>query len=199
MAKEVYLIRSAPYDYLIPGLNLYHSFDLVGQGVYEVELDQDQVQQFAKQLPAKYKAEVVLSSPRLRSIQTGRMLADMVIIDENLREVGYTMPEIISEADFYDKTGKPNVDRARREFVQALIADELTESFGSVLERVENVLDRVYKMKEQKITLVSHGFFMKIFESYIMDPSIKDEPQRLLQYFDGSKETFRFGDGVRVE
>lgn len=199
MSKKVYLMRSAPYEYMVPGMNLYQSFDVIGKGEYEVEIDEPQLAHFAQKIPPQLKNGVVLSSPRLRSVQTALLLTPRPVVAEELREVGYSMIEFISESEFFNADGSPNVTKARKAFVHALIEDRLSEKFAELIERIEKILARVVQMPNKKVVMISHGFFMKIFEAYMLDAEIKKEPRRLLKYFSGEKEAFHFGDVVEFE
>ena len=193
----MYLMRSAPYEYLVPGMNLYESFNVVGKGDYEVEISEKEATIFVEKLSDELKCKTVFTSPRVRSQQTGKLLTSQPIVVEDLREVLYNMDEFISEDDFFDTNGKPNVTKARKAFVKTLINDDLTEKFGSVIERIESLIKKVIDTDAEIIVMVSHGFFMKIFEAYVIDPSIKYEPNRLLKYFSGASETFAFGEKAK--
>lgn len=195
--KKVIFIRTAPYNYLIEGCNLYESFDAVAKKKIDVSLRNDARIVFKKNFPRGTYKEV-FCSPRLRSKQTARFLTKNPKQLSILSEVYYGMGDFITQGDFLGKDHIPNVMRARTAFVNALIENKLGESYKNVINRVKKVLKKASKSELNQI-FISHGFFLKIIEAYIKDPSIEHAPSNLLKYFDGKGETFHFCEGFKVE
>lgn len=198
--KKIFVIRSAPYDYLIKGKTLYESFDLVAQGKFSPKINNEIGR---KLLGLIFKQEnkndiFVICSRRKRSIETAQIITKKIRATNLLIEVDYKMGEFISETSFYGTHDKPDVDKARRSFVNALIHDKLQEKYNSVMSRIEKIVKVVSSADEKYIVLISHGFFMKIIEAYIRDPKIKNNPKKLLKYFSGRHETFHFCEGFVV-
>lgn len=197
MTKQVFIIRTAPYDYQIDGKNLYQSFNAVAKREIEVS-----IKPAARDLLGTdlfFDIDSVYCSPRKRSIQTAKLITSHPKVFEELMEIGFKMEDFISEQNFYDKQGNPNVLVARKAFVKALIGSELKESYEEILRRIEFLLKLILEDKSDKVLIFSHGFFMKIIEAYIKDRSIQDNPKNLLKYFDGSSETFKFCEGFILE
>ncbi len=193
MQKRVYFLRSASYDYKIDGKNLYQSFDLVARRIIDPPLDMTHGPHVPKQL---HQLNVTaFCSPSKRSAQTATLVTTKVSVLSDLLEVKYKMANFISEKDFYDQQGRPQVRKAREAFVQALIQNQLEESYQLVIQRIESMLKTISKENSSNIIVFSHGFLLKIIEAYAKDKSIKTHPPHLIKYFDGSVETFKFCEG----
>lgn len=195
--KKIYILRSAPYDYLVKGKTLYESFDLVAQGKFSPKVNKEVGKQL---LVPTFKQKnpndiFVICSRQKRSIETAQFIANKIQTTNLLIEVGYKMDDFISKKSFYSKNGKPDVDKARRNFVSALIRNKLQEKYNSVINRIEKIFEIIRNTDEKYVVLISHGFFMKIIEAYIKDAEIKNSPKKLLKYFSGRHETFHFCEG----
>lgn len=199
MRKQIIFLRSAPYDYLMGENDLYDSFDLVARGTVDPGLNEGALEKL-KQVSAKlpFKPCVVYSSGLLRSRQTARVIGAKVIVREELGEVKYRMKEFISRSDFYSLEARPNINKARRLFIKSLVNNKLSESYSQVMARAMALLTLIGREPYAKIGVVSHGFFLKIVESLIRDRTIETIPLRLLNYFNGQRETFKFGEGYCV-
>ncbi len=198
--KQISIIRTAPYDYHLKGMSLYQSFNAVAKREIEVSIKRSAGSYFKNNLPKSiYKSDRVYCSPRKRSVQTAQFITDSPQILDELIEVKFKMEDFISEVKFYDEKGTPNVQKARKSFVKALVNSNLEESYESVMIRIESLLTEISQNKAKKISVFSHGFFMKIIEAYIKDKNIKNNPQKLLKYFDGSAETFKFCEGFVLD
>lgn len=200
MIKQIFIIRTAPYDYQIEGMSLYESFNAVAKRKIEVSINSKAAGYFDRKLSSKIvNISSVYCSPRTRSIETAKFVSQDPQIFNELIEVKFRMEDFISEKDFFDKQGKPKVQKARKFFVFALINDNLEESYQEVMQRIELLIDKIKKDKSNKVLIFSHGFYMKIIEAYIRDNSIKSNPKKLLNYFDGSIETFKFCEGFILD
>ncbi len=195
--KKIIFLRTAPYDYLIKGLNLCESFDAVAKKEIDVPLRDDARIIFENNFPKGIYGEV-FCSPRLRSKQTARFLTKNPKSLAFLSEVSYSMGDFITQKVFFDKYNVPNLTRTRVAFVNALIKNKLQESYLEVILRVKKVLEKAISSDYDQI-FISHGFFLKIIEAYIKDPSIEYIPSNLLKYFDGKKETFHFCEGFNAK
>lgn len=200
MSKQIFIIRTAPYDYQLEGMNLYQSFNAVAKREIEVSVKPAAGDYFKEILPTEiFNANSTYCSPRKRSIQTASFISPNPEILEELIEVRFKMEDFIVEEDFFGKLGNPNIRKARKTFVEALVSSRLEESYPEVLQRIESLLKIILQGKSGKIVVFSHGFFMKIVEAYIRDKSIKNYPKDLLKYFDGDSEAFKFCEGFILE
>lgn len=193
--KKIYFLRTAPYNYQLKGMDLYDSFNAVATRTRDVSINKEAIN-FV--LPRVIKeAQKIFSSPAKRSVQTARLFGKPSVFKE-LYEVNYSMHEFIEKEDFF-KEGKPNVTKARKAFVRALIKNELKETYASVMRRIEELLFILLPQEQAGCIVISHGFFLKILEAYTLDSSIKKYPNKLLKYFSGDTETFHFGEGFLVD
>lgn len=196
MTKQIFIIRTAPYDYQLKSMNLYQSFNAVAKRKIEASIKSSASDYFKSNLPIQMlRSNSIYCSPRIRSIQTAKFASQKPKILDSLIEVRFKMEDFIDEKDFFDKQGKPKVQKARKSFVKALVNSKLEESYDEVIKRIESLINTIEEDKSNKIMIFSHGFFMKIIEAYIKDKSIKNAPQKLLNYFDGNSETFKFCEG----
>lgn len=190
-----FFFRTAPYDYLIPGSGLYESFDLVAlekaEPVPEADYKdffKDNISRFCRSIDRVY------CSTRKRGIATAELITNNPVATEDLNEIFFSMNDFISKQKFYSLSESKRLIVARRRFVKALVSNKLRESFGSVLTRASNVIQLI-KAVDGNTVFFSHGFFMKVVESLVRNQLIIKKPKRLLKYFDGSSETFQFGEG----
>lgn len=197
--RQITFIRTAPYSYLIEGLNLYNSFDYVAQSKHDVSISSasaDLITHLRCNLVGKQK---VYCSPRKRSIQTAKLISGKINIVDELVEIRFNMSDFITERNFFNHKGEPRVRHARKLFVSALISNKLEEKYIDVLQRVKSILNTITDDTSKKITFVTHGFIMKVIEAYIRDPSIQNNPAKLRKYFTGNSETFKFCEGYTVD
>lgn len=191
--KKIYFLRSAPYNYIFDkARDLYENFDLVAKGAYNPSIDK------SFNLNFKIKANLIFSSPSIRSIQTANLYGKEYKEVNLLSEVRYKMSDFIFKNEFFDKKMEPNIDLARSKFVSALINSSLSENFNEVIDRIDKLFSLLKKEDVKIIICISHGFMLKIIESYIKDRRLKDNPKLLLKYFSGKKETFKFNSGFLV-
>ena len=200
MNKQIFFIRTAPYTYKIKNHNLYESFNVVATRKKDISLRRDSSEYFLRNIPkVVFSIDLVFCSPTKRSIKTAKFITSKPQVFHELYEVFYSMNNFINEVEFFDADKKPNVQKARTGFVQGLINNRLQESYGQAIRRVEDILKILEQVTDGKVVVVTHGFFLKIIEAYIKDKSIKNNPRRLLKYFDGKKETFKFCEGFVVD
>jgi broad specificity phosphatase PhoE len=139
---------------------------------------------------------ISLSSFDLRSQQTAQLISQNHETTPLLTEIKYSMSDLLPKEKFY-KNGTPDVDNARKTFVNNLISDKL-EPYYSVTNRVKDLLVFLDSLPDIEIVCVTHGFYLKVIEAYIRDQDIIKNPNKLLQYFDGKTETFKFFEGFEV-
>jgi hypothetical protein len=193
MKKNIYFIRGNPYSYAQPRKDLYDSFDAVATDAVDPECTS--MHRIESVIPKKGQKLSVFVSDRLRSVQTGKLYDARPIILPELHEIHYTMNQFITKADFFDGE-KANVDRARKAFVRALIHDQLGEPYLVLMNRIKKLF-AILEEADSDCVCVTHGFLLKVIESFLHDPSIVTNPERLLKFFSGEKETFHFNEGFR--
>lgn len=196
--KKIYFLRSASYDYRIPGMDLYDSFNAVIKKEITPELTETK-EEFIKRLPGAIVAlQTVFSSPDKRCLKTAGFLTHDYQSIDLLAEVRYVMDDFIKKDEFF-KNGEPQVDKARILFVKGLISNSLQESYTSVMDRVMKLHSFINKQKSHEIVCISHGLMLKIVEAYFQNNDIVKKPSLLQKYFDGKTQPFSFGKGFRVD
>lgn len=196
MNKVIYFLRSAPYNYLIHGQNLYHSFDLVAKKIVDPPLKSGARKYFDRNVPkGVYRSNQVYTSKDQRAIQTGQFVNGNTKTLNLLKEVRYSMSNFISEQDFYGLDNKPQTDKARKAFVSALVGNHLEEGYNNLFKRIKILIKYISKEDFESVTIITHGFLLKIIEAYLRDPEVAKNPVRLLSYFSGESQTFSFCEG----
>lgn len=195
--KKIYILKTAPYSYKIDGLSLYDSFSLVGEKKLDPSIKIEKFEIFKKNI-SEYidTSQIIFCSNLKRSIQSAQMFKKKIIILGILREIDFSMIQIMDAHNF--KEDPKSIMTARRNFVNGLINNQLTESFIDVIRRIEKLLLYLQTRDEMEIIIFSHGFFMKILEAFLRNKELKNKPKILSKYFDGSRETFNFGEGFLI-
>jgi hypothetical protein len=198
MKKNIFVTRCGPYDDSSLGGDLYESFEKMARGGDNLKLKPNAEAVFKAKFPSEFKkCGLAVSALELRCVQTAKMISKNKLVTlPELGEISFSMKEIISKQDFF-KGGMPQVELARKLFVNKLMAGEITESLQSIISRVESVLNFIEKEKSEKIVLVSHSFFMKVMETYIKDPQIEKKPKRIKNYFTGREKFYDYFGGFR--
>lgn len=112
-----------------------------------------------------------------------------------LDEVRFDLSKMVTSEE-YEQYGS-NLVRTR--FVEAFEKDELKEKRKEIKARVEGVLKLLKSVPEEKILLVSHSFFMKVLEVYLLHRDLFEKPQLLKECFNTDKKTYNFGEGFDFE
>ncbi|MDE1857316.1 MAG: phosphoglycerate mutase family protein [Candidatus Micrarchaeota archaeon] len=194
MAENVYLIRCAPYEYILPGMDLYESFDAVATGNYDPQIKPG----FRMAVGDDIVDYTVLYAPDTRCKQTAKLISENAQPLQQLREVGYNMSQVISRFDFIGADGHPNVQRARQGFMDALVNNRLSENYRDVAERAESLINYAADVECRNVIMVSHAFFMKFVEVYLKDNGLLNDPHVLQRYFDTSHEAYGFCGGFKA-
>ena len=198
-SKRIYFLRTAPYDYLLQGKNLYESFNMVAQGDVGVVLRPGAKKTFLSSVPAEtLKVQSVFSSPRNSLPLTAKFISKKPILLDELVEIGYKMEDFITQGEFF-KAGIPNVNLARTRFVDALIANQLQEDYSHIFERIDHLLKIIGQDDSQDIAVITHGFILKVIESYAHSSKVKTDPTLIKKYFSGDTEGFKFCEGFIAE
>lgn len=200
MAKEIIFLRPFDYDYRIGKHDLYDSFDLVAKKLENPSIRPVVAEQVYPLSPTQLKqSEVIYTSAANRTCETATLFTSSSIIVPELDEIDYQMSDFISKEDFFLSDGKPDVNKARRLFFQALTDNKLTEKFPSILNRVKHVLEVIKQTDAEHIAVFTHGFLLAVIEGYIQDQSIEEDPHNLLTIYDGSAIPHRFLEGFSVK
>jgi broad specificity phosphatase PhoE len=200
MPKNVYFIRSAKYDYNVRGLDLYDSFDLLAGCKIDPPIDNG-VEGCRKVLEnyAKIPKVSVFCADDKRCFQTALLISAQPRRLKLLSEINYSMANILTKDQFFDEDGVPNIEKARKMFVDAIMGNRLQEGYVDMISRVKTLINVLKNEEAVDIIAISHGFFMKIIEAYVKDRLIEYEPERLRLIFDVNKISFDFLEGFVLD
>ena len=104
--KIVYFLRSAPYDYLIEGFDLYDSFDLVARKKADPDINPTTIR-------IRIPNVSVFCAPDKRCFSTAKLICNEPKRLGLLSEIGYSMAEIMPKSEFFGIDGKPDVTKAK--------------------------------------------------------------------------------------
>lgn len=186
------LIRTARYDYRVEGYDLYDSYDLVAQNQAETQID---TRSLSKKDFTRYKQ--IVSSPAMRSMQTAANISEAYSVTDLVREIDYTMAQIMSKEEFIELGGKATTV-ARMRFFKRLFSNELGESLEDVMARADKLKKKLSSM-EDAVLVVSHAFFMKFFEIYCKDPEACKTYDSFRAIYDGSQKAYDFLSGFSID
>lgn len=137
----------------------------------------------------------VFSSTVKRGCETARVLAN---IDSKsiyrtcfLNEIKFDLTKLLTEQE-YEKQGSSLV---RKRFIEAFINDELLEKRKSIEKRVKLFLLKLDSLPKGRYLVISHSFYMKIFQIYLNEKDLFFDPGKLRECFDYQQRTFDFGKG----
>lgn len=186
-------IRTAPYSYLIEGLDIYDGFDMIARGKHQPHIKPLNRAGLNTLYALRSRKPKVFTAMDIRSIETAHLISQNVIKTNLLNDITYEMSQILSKDDFMKLRENGQIDVARQRFMKAMVSDEITESFSDIVSRVESVLKLV--QAEQNFVLVSHSFFMKVLEAWLAGYDLKKSPESFLDFYDGSSEAYEFLSG----
>lgn len=140
------------------------------------------------------KYSKIYSSNLKRAIQSAKLYCDHVEILSDLNEIKFDLKHLVTEEE-YNLYGSNLV---REKFIKFFIEDELLESRKSIKSRVEKVLKIISELPDGRYLFISHSFFMKILQIYMVHHDIFENPEKLRKYFDVNKKTFESGKGFYI-
>ena len=186
-------MRAAPYQVIRGNDSLYESFDAMARGVFDPRLV---VKTLSK--PAVGYARVMASDTK-RAQQTARLMRLSPAVTDQLREISFCMAELLTQEEFNSLNPATRVDYVRKLFFKKLVNDELSESFADVARRIQRVANVLLACLTGGQLVISHSFFMKVFEVAVQHPSVLDNPAKLLGYYDGSNRAYDYLHGFVVK
>lgn len=119
------------------------------------------------------KIDKIYSSPSTRSVETARLLQNLIKINFHKKIEVIITPEL-NEVEFsLDKGLLKDIDRQRlisyaNNFVfKSTVRGGHAESIESVLQRVKNLFKKLDPDKESSELFITHDFLMRVIELYI--------------------------------
>ncbi|MEO6509055.1 MAG: histidine phosphatase family protein [Patescibacteria group bacterium] len=193
--KQIYFRKTLLYDPRENGrYSLYKGYSKSTLQVINLEILQ------VANIRESIDPQVIYSSHLLRAKQTATLFKSTygcteLIILKDLAEVRFDLETLVSKKEF-DKEGSSLV---RKRFIDAFITDSLLESREQIKNRVESVLSILEFSLDTIILLISHSFFMKLFEVYLVHKDLFEKPDKLRKHFDYRIKTFPFGGGFSFQ
>lgn len=143
------------------------------------------------QLVVGKKPSVIYSSPLKRAVQYAKQLGEVVIITEDLKEVGFELSTMVSRSE-YEELGSKIV---RQRFLERFMENKLGEPRTQIIERANRLIYLMRQRGEENVLCVSHSFMMKIMEARLDGYDLNIRPQGLAKYLLPSQRTYPFGGG----
>jgi broad specificity phosphatase PhoE len=191
MAKRIFFMRSAPYDYSLKGFDLYDSFDRVARGEADPGINPTTIK-------ISMSNAAVLCADDKRCFSTARLICARPTRSKLLSEIGYSMDQVMPKDEFFGKGSRPEIERARKGFIDALVGDRVNERYGDIMARIRSLFRLLKAAEGDDVVAVSHGFLMKAVEAYAKDGSIEREPKKIRNHFDESSIAFGFLEGFTL-
>jgi len=185
--KKIFVRKTLRYDPTCGGkYSRYQGYCLITQGVLDPEIIPGQ------KLINRLNYEKVFCSPALRARESVDCTYENV---SELFEVNFNLRKVVSESE-YIKFGSCLVSKR---FLGMFIRDDLGERRSEIKKRIDKLINIIRRLPEEKCLLVSHSFFMKIFESYLNNKNLFENPEKLSDYLNPQNRTYNFGEGFEFE
>ncbi len=168
----------------------YDGYQIIGTQEIDPEIEKNQENEI--QIPENLLFPVFSSSLK-RGIQTTQRYFDVNYITalDELKEVKFDLRNLLTHHE-YEKFGSNLV---RERFIEAFINDSLLEKREDIKKRILFLQNLFSNLVEGNYLVISHSFFMKIFDTYILNKNIFEKPDLLRSIFDYREKTFDFGEG----
>jgi hypothetical protein len=138
------------------------------------------------------KFGMVLNSTLKRGIQSTKYYdADKSMSSGLLNEIQFDLRDLLSESEYLE--GGSNLVRKR--FVETFLSNGLREKRINIERRIDSLFSQLNSLQDGKHLLISHSFFMKVLQIYLMENSLFKHPEILAKYFDVNEKTYNFGSG----
>lgn len=143
--------------------------------------------------------DLIISSRRLRALQTSEYLADRLNIPysvtNTLHEIPFDLGRMVSKEEFAVSSS----ELVRERFIDQFVNDSLLESRQSIRARLETLFEEIENSNSSGLILVSHSFTMKIIEGLASGMDLFGNPKLLGQLIHASQKTYPFGGGFGFE
>lgn len=187
-------IKIGKYDPTIEGTrSRYRGYCLSTEEKHDSPLTFEAYKDFVDRLPSSI---TILHSTLLRGKQTAEILPKnqgvQVIPCDLLREIPFSLANMVTEEEFEDKNGGSRLVRVR--FVDQFVEDRLLQPRTQIEDNVCCLLAEIDKFSKDVI-IISHSFFLKILQAYVSGSDVFSNPGELANFIDADKKTFPFGGG----
>ena len=177
--KQIIFLRPAPYSDSVAGHDLITSFELAGLGLADPEINEStqEVLEKIRKIKEQYSPTIIYTSPSARTIETAKIFNLPVVVDQNLREILFSLKESVPEKIIANPR-MVDVNKLRLELMKSFAAGTTKEKPGKVIHRMNSFYQEIASSAEECILCISHAFFMKCCEIFyrsdreIVDTSI---------------------------
>lgn len=194
----IYIMKIAPYDPVVKGLTKYDSLKQLTMHDHDPGIDPARSREYIKKFKLDFSSDLIICSDLKRARETIGLLLEEKILNidiaieysQDLREIKFDLEELCSLEEYLEKGS----DIVRGRFLGAFIDDRLAEKRYKIKERIDKIIElmRTVSSEKENILLVSHTFFLKIFQIYLLHPDIFENPQILRDYVDPNKRIMDF-------
>ncbi|QQS39195.1 histidine phosphatase family protein [Candidatus Woesebacteria bacterium] len=159
--KNIFVRKIFPYDPTVNGK--YSRYE----GYCKITLrEEDPGIIFENELKTPENISIIFCSELKRAIESANAYYGNNLEIERLSELNeilFELPLLVGRRDF-EKYGSIIV---RERFFKLLIEDRLNEKQADIKSRIINTIDKLNKLPEGNYLLISHSFYMKLFELYL--------------------------------
>lgn len=188
---KLYFRKILEYDPTFSGkLSRFNGYNLITSQKRDPSILD--MQNYELSIPKNVSLKIIASSMK-RAIETAYKYfnnSEVTVLDE-LREIKFELNSLLTE-DEYHKGGSSLV---RQRFIEAFILDSLSEKRHEIQTRMDSLIKKFLSQEFENYLIVSHSFFMKIFQIYLINQNLFDEPTLIKEYFDPNINTYKFGEG----
>lgn len=187
--KKIYIRKTLCYDPTFKGkYSKYQGYSKI----LLVDLDPS-IEKITK-VDLKVKFDAIYHSSLLRGRESAIAFSSTKNNLEKLdylNEIIFDLNDLVTENQ-YQSMGSNIV---RKRFIEAFIEDRLLEKRQKIKQRIGELISFLHNLENGSYLLVSHSFFMKILQSYLMENTLFENPEILTSHFNFKQKTFDFGDG----
>ena len=200
--KTIIFIRTAPYNYKLPGKSLYQSLDEIGQQIANPSIlkPAPKIREKIELIVKKYKPNRVFCSTFNRSQETACLFSKKITITSQLDEINFSMRDFSEPEDLSaDKFDKKIINRIRHQFSIALIDNKLQEKQKDITKRLADFKKNIDDLgMSETVLCCSHGFIMKLFQNFFLSVRKLNDFKRLVIMYNWKKPPFAFLSGFVI-
>jgi broad specificity phosphatase PhoE len=200
--KTIIFIRTAPYNYKLPGRSLYQSLDEIGLQIANPSIlkPTPETRERIRLILEKYKPDQVFCSAFIRSQETAHLFSRKITITPQLNEIRFSMRDFSEPQKLpINELNKERINGIRYKFSVALLNDKLQEKQREITERItafKRILDSLDSTKT--VLCCSHGFIMKLYENFLFSSCKSESFRRFVLMHNWRKSPFQFLSGFVI-
>lgn len=199
-SKKILILKTGEYNPVFNGLSKYESLNLITTYQYSPGIISPEKVGADLNKNTLLGIKIIVHSSLRRARETARVIKNLleerpqVLTSNYLSEVKFSLKDLLTQNEYENE--KSNLVRQR--FIEGFIKNTLLETREEIFIRIKNLGQFLKKLEagsNAKIICVSHSFFMKILQIYLIDDRLFDSPEILAKHFNPSQRTFEFCQG----